>query len=127
MKKEVVLIFDIGKTNKKILLFDSELKIIHEEETIFEEIPDDDDFEGDDIDVTGDPHPGHIDDLPWNPWAHSKREGWNCEGQNSTLQVHRISTEGANLIQSERFRIGAHDFFQTSRWCNPLFSEASAR
>ncbi len=49
MKPEVVLIFDIGKTNKKILLFDRELKIIHEEETFFKEIPDDDGFKGDDI------------------------------------------------------------------------------
>ena len=49
MKKELVLIFDIGKTNKKILLFDRELKIIHEEESVFKEIPDDDGFEGDDI------------------------------------------------------------------------------
>ena len=49
MKKEVVLIFDIGKTNKKILLFDRDLKIIHEEEAIFGEIPDDDGFNGDDI------------------------------------------------------------------------------
>jgi len=49
MKKELVLIFDIGKTNKKILLFDRELKLIHEEETVFEEIPDDDGFLGDDI------------------------------------------------------------------------------
>ena len=49
MKKELVLIFDIGKTNKKILLFDRELKILHEEETVFEEIADDDGFKGDDI------------------------------------------------------------------------------
>jgi len=49
MKHEAVLIFDIGKTNKKILLFDRQLNIIHEEETIFEEIPDDDGFNGDDI------------------------------------------------------------------------------
>ena len=43
------MIFDIGKTNKKILVFDRELKIIHEEETVFKEIPDDDGFKGDDI------------------------------------------------------------------------------
>ncbi len=49
MKPEVVLIFDIGKTNKKILLFDSQLKILHEEECIFEEIADEDRFKGDDI------------------------------------------------------------------------------
>jgi sugar (pentulose or hexulose) kinase len=50
MKTEVVLIFDIGKTNKKILLFDQELKILHEEENIFEEITDEDGFMGDDMD-----------------------------------------------------------------------------
>ncbi len=49
MSKEVVLIFDVGKTNKKILLFDQSLNIIHEEETEFEEITDDDGFPGDDI------------------------------------------------------------------------------
>jgi sugar (pentulose or hexulose) kinase len=49
MNRDVILIFDIGKTNKKILLFDHELKVLHEEETVFGEIPDDDGFEGDDI------------------------------------------------------------------------------
>ena len=49
MHTEVVLVFDIGKTNKKILLFDCGLKILHEEETVFEEIADDDGFLGDDI------------------------------------------------------------------------------
>jgi sugar (pentulose or hexulose) kinase len=49
MKKEAVIIFDIGKTNKKILLFDRELRILHEEEVVFEEIPDDDGFPGDDL------------------------------------------------------------------------------
>ena len=49
MKQDVVLIFDIGKTNKKILLFDEKLNVVHEEESVFEEIPDDDGFPGDDI------------------------------------------------------------------------------
>jgi len=49
MSKEVVLIFDIGKTNKKILVFDKTLTILHEDECIFEEIPDEDGFPGDDI------------------------------------------------------------------------------
>ena len=49
MRTEVVLIFDIGKTNKKVLIFDRHLQILHEEEIIFEEIPDDDGFSGDDI------------------------------------------------------------------------------
>jgi len=51
MRKEAVLIFDIGKTNKKILLFDSRLRVIHEEETMFGEIPDDDGFNGEDIEM----------------------------------------------------------------------------
>jgi len=49
MSTETVLIFDIGKTNKKILQFDFQLNLLHEEELIFEEIPDDDGFLGDDI------------------------------------------------------------------------------
>ena len=49
MDKEVVLIFDIGKTNKKVLLFDREPRILEEEETVFEETVDDDGFACDDI------------------------------------------------------------------------------
>jgi len=49
MDREVVLIFDIGKTNKKILLFDRTLGIKEEKETVFEETVDDDGFACDDI------------------------------------------------------------------------------
>ena len=49
MNKEVILIFDIGKTNKKIQLFDRQLRVVYEEEQVFEEVPDDDGFAGDDI------------------------------------------------------------------------------
>jgi sugar (pentulose or hexulose) kinase len=49
MNKEVIAIFDIGKTNKKFLLFDKKLKIVHEAEEKFEEIKDDDGFACDDI------------------------------------------------------------------------------
>ncbi len=50
MQKEVIAVFDIGKTNKKFLLFDEKLKIVHESEGRFEEITDDDGFPCDDID-----------------------------------------------------------------------------
>ena len=50
MKKEVILIFDVGKTNKKVLLFDRDLGVIHEEESTFEEVTDDDGFPCDDAD-----------------------------------------------------------------------------
>ncbi|MEZ5072624.1 MAG: FGGY family carbohydrate kinase [Bacteroidales bacterium] len=49
MPREVVLVFDIGKTNKKALLFDRNLRILHEEERGFDEIPDEDGFPADDI------------------------------------------------------------------------------
>jgi len=48
MNKEVILIFDIGKTNKKVLLFDRNLKLVHEEEERFKEVEDEDGFPCDD-------------------------------------------------------------------------------
>ncbi|MBN1131467.1 MAG: hypothetical protein JXR52_00360 [Bacteroidales bacterium] len=50
MKKEVILIFDIGKTNKKLLLFDMTFRVLHQEETRFDEVTDDDGFACDDGD-----------------------------------------------------------------------------
>lgn len=43
------LIFDIGKTNKKLLVFDEDFNITHQESTQFAEIEDDDGFECDDL------------------------------------------------------------------------------
>jgi sugar (pentulose or hexulose) kinase len=51
MKEPVIAIFDIGKTNKKLLLFDTALKVVAESEQRFAEIKDDDGFECDDIDL----------------------------------------------------------------------------
>jgi sugar (pentulose or hexulose) kinase len=51
MKETVIAIFDIGKTNKKLLLFNPELKVVSESEQRFAEIKDDDGFECDDIDL----------------------------------------------------------------------------
>ena len=47
---EVIAIFDIGKTNKKLLLFDQQLHLVHQEETVIEETVDEDGFPCDDID-----------------------------------------------------------------------------
>ena len=47
--KKVKAIFDIGKTNKKFLLFDKDNNLVYEEEKIFELIPDDDGSECEDI------------------------------------------------------------------------------
>ena len=46
---DVIAIFDIGKTNKKILLFDNDFHVVFEDSVMFEEIYDDDDFPCDDI------------------------------------------------------------------------------
>ena len=44
-----ILIFDIGKTNKKLFLFDQELNIVLQENQTFNEIEDDDGFPCDDL------------------------------------------------------------------------------
>lgn len=49
MKTIVIAIFDIGKTNKKLLLFNQDLQVVYQDEQKFPEIKDDDGFEGDDI------------------------------------------------------------------------------
>jgi sugar (pentulose or hexulose) kinase len=51
MQTEVIAIFDIGKTNKKLLLFDKNLHVVFQSESKFDEIKDDDGFECDDIDA----------------------------------------------------------------------------
>jgi sugar (pentulose or hexulose) kinase len=49
MKETVTAIYDIGKTNKKIILFSEDFKIVSEIEEKFDEVVDDDGFECDDI------------------------------------------------------------------------------
>jgi sugar (pentulose or hexulose) kinase len=49
MGKPVTLIFDIGKTNKKLFLFDENLSEIKHEYIRFEEIPDEDGFLSEDL------------------------------------------------------------------------------
>jgi len=51
MKKEVIAVFDIGKTNKKLLLFDQELNLINESEEKFPVTTDEEGFECDDIEL----------------------------------------------------------------------------
>jgi sugar (pentulose or hexulose) kinase len=45
---EALLIFDIGKTNKKVLLFNKEFEVVHQEENTFPEVSDEDGFPCDD-------------------------------------------------------------------------------
>ncbi|KJF43504.1 FGGY-family carbohydrate kinase [Draconibacterium sediminis] len=48
---EVIAVFDIGKTNKKILLFDNNFKVVYQHEEKFPVVEDEDGFECDDIDL----------------------------------------------------------------------------
>ncbi len=48
-KQNVIAIFDVGKTNKKLFLFDENYQIISEESTRLENIKDEDDFECEDV------------------------------------------------------------------------------
>ena len=48
-KVQVILIFDIGKTNKKTLLFDQHYNVVYEESQKFREIKDEDGFECEDV------------------------------------------------------------------------------
>lgn len=50
MKKKVYAIFDIGKTNKKLLLFDENQRVIEEKQEVYAEIQDEDGFPCDDLD-----------------------------------------------------------------------------
>jgi len=49
--KKVIAVFDIGKTNKKLLLFDENLQVAFQQEQKFPVTKDDDGFECDDIDL----------------------------------------------------------------------------
>ena len=52
--RKVIAIFDIGKTNKKLYLFDDKFQVVFQREESFTVITDEDDFECDDIDlITG--------------------------------------------------------------------------
>jgi hypothetical protein len=51
MRERVIAVFDIGKTNKKLLLFDYDLKLVSEVEEKFAGIKDDDGFEYEDLDL----------------------------------------------------------------------------
>ncbi|WKN33534.1 FGGY family carbohydrate kinase [Porifericola rhodea] len=49
MSIPVIAIYDIGKTNKKLILFDRQYQIVHEESRSFREITDDDGYPADDL------------------------------------------------------------------------------
>lgn len=81
--EKVIAVFDIGKTNKKILLFNSEMKLVKQSEQIFPTVTDEDGFECDDIEKI-------------ENWIHTslekvKNDGFKLGGVN-------FSTYGASLV-----------------------------
>jgi hypothetical protein len=83
MLKEVIAVFDIGKTNKKFLLFDETLRIVHEEEVRFSEITDDDGFQCDDA--------SHIESWMQSCLLYTIRSG------NFAIRAVNFATYGATL------------------------------
>jgi sugar (pentulose or hexulose) kinase len=83
MKEPVIAIFDIGKTNKKLLLFNEELSVVSESEQRFPEITDDDGFECDDIDLI-------------EKWIRESIAGL-VESEKYDLKAVNFSTYGATL------------------------------
>jgi sugar (pentulose or hexulose) kinase len=49
--QNVILVFDVGKTNKKVLLFDEQYKLLHEEDVQLAETVDEDGFPCEDLDA----------------------------------------------------------------------------
>lgn len=52
-QKRVIVVFDFGKTNKEVLLFDGKLCLVYENEKKFHTTSDEDGFECDDIALPG--------------------------------------------------------------------------
>ncbi len=84
MKVPVVAIFDIGKTNKKLLVFDSDYNIVREESVRFDEIADEDGFPCEDI--------GSL-----SAWILSK-VGELKKSETFSLKAINFSTYGASLV-----------------------------
>lgn len=81
---KVIAVFDIGKTNKKVLLFDESFKVVQMNEQKFETIFDDDGFECDDIERIENWIKSTVDEL-----VHDTK---------FDLQAVNFSTYGASLI-----------------------------
>lgn len=84
MPQEVVAIFDIGKTNKKFLLFDENLRPVHQEEEQFSEITDEDGFPCDDI-------------VRLETWMHECMSGI-LQSDQFRIRALNFSTYGATLM-----------------------------
>ncbi|WP_372753868.1 FGGY-family carbohydrate kinase [Labilibaculum sp.] len=83
METKVIAVFDIGKTNKKILLFDQEFNLVYQYEEKFSTTRDEDGFECDDIQL--------IENWMVNTLSALVKEG------KFDIQAINFSTYGASL------------------------------
>lgn len=86
--EKVTAIFDIGKTNKKVLLFDSKLKVIYQLEKKFPAIIDEDGVECDDIELIESWIQNSLDDL--------------LSTKNYEISAVNFSTYGASLVYLDK-------------------------
>lgn len=86
--KKVIAVFDIGKTNKKIFLFDENFDVVYKNSIRFEEVLDDDNYPCDDIESI-------------EKWI--KNEIKVIQDQNEyTIKAINFSTHGATLVYLDK-------------------------
>jgi len=92
---DVIAVFDIGKTNKKILLFDASFQVVSRNATRFDELLDDDDYPCDDI-------------AAIENWILEKIKAIQVK-KKYNIKAINFSTHGATLVylDAEGNRIGA--------------------
>ncbi|MFT4153996.1 FGGY-family carbohydrate kinase [Parafilimonas sp.] len=73
-------IFDVGKTNKKLFLFDEQYNILHEESSKFEEIKDEDGFECEDVHALTEWIKNSFDKVCSNPSFNVKAVNFSAYG-----------------------------------------------
>ena len=84
MAQNVIAVFDVGKTNKKIILFDESLNLVYQEEITISEVTDDDGFACDDVEK-------FIDWMKYTLENIIKNDEYNVTALN-------FSTYGATLV-----------------------------
>ena len=87
-KIPVIAIFDVGKTNKKLLIFDEEYRVVKEETTSFEEIKDDEGFACENIDALTD-------------WILARFQALK-QSDEFQLKAVNFSTYGASLVYVDK-------------------------
>ena len=86
--RKVIAVFDIGKTNKKIFLYNKDFEVVYTNSIRFEEIVDDDNYPCDDIESI-------------ETWI--KKEIKTIQEKNEfTIKAINFSTHGATLVYLDK-------------------------